>query len=363
MDANDGHNGPEVSRRTFVTDSIKGAAAVSVAVPFAASADDDDAAASEGTAPQPASSTSLDRAFETELVPGDCEYRVALPPRYRADREPAYPLLLLLHGGGGSRDFLTTVLPLIEDLWRATESEAARQEAAEAGLYQLDPCIVVCPNADRSFYMDYRDGSESWMTLIATELLAAVRREFHVATDQRQVAVCGVSMGGMGSLRMAFKHPELFGTVAALEPAIEAALRYADLQPVDTFYRVDQYPDKFGVDGVVDEQYWASNNPATMASDAPERLADLKILIEAGTDDGLELQRGTEFLHRVLAERGIKHEYRLVLGADHVGRSLTERFRNALGFVGRQWAPGPVDEEVVQFRQAIAPIRRQLGLK
>lgn len=346
----------DVSRRSFVADSIKGAVALSAAAPIAARAGEETPAASDPA--QPVGATSLDRSFTTELVPGDCEYRVALPPGYRPDRDTAYPLLLLLHGGGGSRDFLTTVLPLIGDLWRSPA-----EEAVETGQGYLEPCVAVCANAGRSFYMDYRDGTESWETLIVSELLDAVRREFHVATDRRQVAVCGVSMGGMGCLRMGFKHPHLFGTLAALEPAIEASLTYADLVPADTFYRADQYGGKFGVGGVVDEAYWAANNPATVAANAPEQLGQQAILIEAGTEDGFELQRGAEFLHRTLSDRGIKHEYRLVLGADHVGESLTERLRYALAFIGRQFSPGPPDEAVVQFRNAIAPLRRQAGLE
>ncbi len=346
----------DVSRRTFVADSIKGAVALSAAAPIAARAGGATSATPEPE--EPIGATSLDRSFTTELVPGDCEYRIALPPGYRADRDVAYPLLLLLHGGGGSRDFLTTVLPLIEDLWHSPT-----EEAVEAGQGYLEPCVAVCANAGRSFYMDYGDGTESWETLIAAELLNAVRREFHVATDRRQVAVCGVSMGGMGCLRMGFKHPDRFGILAALEPAIEASLTYSDLVPADTFYRADQYGAKFGIDGVVDEAYWAANNPATVATNAPGRLGEQAILIEAGTEDGFELQRGAEFLHRTLSDRGIKHEYRLVLGADHVGESLTERLRYALAFIGRQFSPGPPDEAVVQFRNAIAPLRRRAGLE
>ena len=58
----------------------------------------------------------------------------------------------------------------------------------------------------------------------------------------------------------------------------------------------------------------------------------------------------------------LKHEYRTVLGADHIGRSLEERFRYALAFVDRQWNPGPVDEEVTEFRETIAPMREAAGL-
>ena len=326
-----------VSRRAFVRGSIQGAAALAAGTSLAAQVAD------ESSAPEP---RTVDRTFATGLVPGDCEYRVALPPDYDPGRERAYPLLLLLHGGGGSRDFLGTWLSATRSL---------RPE--------LEPFVVVCPSAGRSFYMNYRDRSEAWETLLVTELLDAVRTEFHVAAERERVAVSGVSMGGLGCLRLAFKHPNLFGTVTALEPATEASLRYDALQPADTFYRADQYAEKFGVDGVVDVAYWAENHPAAIAANAPERLRDLAILIEAGTEDGFELHRGAEFLHRVLSDGGLKHEYRLVLGADHVGRTLDERHRYALAFIGRQWDSGPADEAVAEFRRAVAPMRRQAGLE
>ena len=337
------------SRRTFVRRSIQGAVALTAGAPLLARAATEEAPTPSPADPAAASgeeARTVDRAFATDLVPGDCEYRVALPPDYDPDRERPYPLLLLLHGGGGSRDFLGGVLlPATGDPWS-----------------ELGSGVVVCPSAGRSFYMNYRDGSEAWETLIVTELLDAVRSEFHVSAERERVAVSGVSMGGMGCLRLAFKYPEVFGTVAAMEPAIEGTLRYDELEPVDTFYRADQYPEKYGLDGVVDAAYWEENHPATIAANAPERLRDLAIMIEAGTEDGLELHRGAEFLHRVLWDRGLKHEYRLVLGADHIGRSLNERFRYACAFIGRQWNPEPVDEEVVAFRKLIAPQRREAGL-
>src|SRR5438105_14626614 len=38
---------------------------------------------------------------------------------------------------------------------------------------------------------------------------------------ERAVGLFGVSMGGQGALRMAFKHPDEFPVVAAISPAIE----------------------------------------------------------------------------------------------------------------------------------------------
>ena len=48
-------------------------------------------------------------------------------------------------------------------------------------------------------------------------------------------------MGGMGSLRLSFKYPERFAGVAARKPAIEATLRWRNLDPLDSFYPTVQY--------------------------------------------------------------------------------------------------------------------------
>ena len=51
--------------------------------------------------------------------------------------------------------------------------------------------------------------------------------------------ITGFSMGGMGSLRMAVKYPEVFQAVASQEPAIEPVLAYDDIKLRDKFYRPD----------------------------------------------------------------------------------------------------------------------------
>ena len=78
---------------------------------------------------------------------------------------------------------------------------------------------------------------------------------------------------------------------------------------------------------------------------SPRSLEDLNIYIEVGDVDDLKLYRGGEFLHRVLFDHGVEHEYRLVRGADHVGSEFMKlRFVNLLGFVNRHF--NPVEEGV-----------------
>ncbi len=45
------------------------------------------------------------------------------------------------------------------------------------------------------------------------------------------------------------------------------------------------------------------------------------------------LDEGVEFMHRVLWDHDIAHEYRQVHGADHLGRTLPGRLRDGLKFL------------------------------
>jgi S-formylglutathione hydrolase len=166
----------------------------------------------------------------------------------------------------------------------------------------------------------------------------------------------------MGSLRIAFKHPDRFRAVIALEPGIEPALAWADVGIEDKFWRADDLLEaRYGkpVDA-----HWAANNPATIAHANPQRLQDsgLAIYIEVGSEDAFGLDRGTEFLHRVLYDAGVRHEYRYVLGADHVGRTMGPRVLDALGFLRRVATPEEPDPEVIRLRQRITIMKRQAGL-
>ena len=49
----------------------------------------------------------------------------------------------------------------------------------------------------------------------------------------------------------------------------------------------------------------------------------------------LGLFRGAEFIHHLLYDENIKHEFRMVYGADHIGPSLKERFINGFSFLNR----------------------------
>ncbi len=154
--------------------------------------------------------------LDSDLVPGPVEYYALLPPGYDDLDEPI-PLVLHLHGGGGSRDQLQGQEPRFTAMW-------------EAGT--LPPMVIVMPSVTpRCFYMDYQDGSEKWESFLIGPFLTHLRETLKVRTDRQGTVVTGASMGGMGSLRLAFKHPGVFGAVAALEPAIAPIDDWNDMRP------------------------------------------------------------------------------------------------------------------------------------
>ncbi len=283
---------------------------------------------------------------QSDFAPGPVAISVYTPPGYDPDREDPYPLVIQLHGGGGSNENMERMARFLE--------QAITED-------RIEPAVSVMPSVGRSFYMDFKDGSQKWESFITQDLLAYMRETYNVTPGREGTLITGISMGGMGSLRTAFKHPDLFEAVAGMEPGIEPALAFDDIQLRDRFWRSDAlFKRLFG--DPVDKDYWAANNPATIAATDPERLIDLAIYLEAGDQDMFYLHHGTEFLHRTLFDAGVSHEYRMVRGADHIGPSIRPRFLDAMSFFGRVLDPPEWENErVTAARNRIDQLKRRAG--
>jgi S-formylglutathione hydrolase len=182
--------------------------------------------------------------------------------------------------------------------------------------------------------------------VILFELVDHLRKQYRIMRERSGLFLYGISMGGMGALRMGFKHPERVGALVALEPGIDPALKWTDVKPRNRFWRSDELMELvFGKP--VDEAFWEANNPANLAiaKAAKIREASLGIYVDAGDEDMFHLQEAAEYLHRILYDQKIPHEYHLVRGGDHLGASLPPRIQDGLGFLARvmhPWRPTPL---------------------
>ncbi|MGE0622090.1 MAG: alpha/beta hydrolase [Pseudomonadales bacterium] len=281
----------------------------------------------------------------SDIVPTPVEYALIVPDGFRA--MSGLPLVLNLHGGGGNRERLFDQAAVWQSLW-------------EAGA--IPPAVVVMPSVtERSFYMNYHDGSERWEDFLVGPFLDHLRETYPVSDDAGRTFITGVSMGGMGSLRIAFRYPARFGAVAALEPGIEPITRFEAMQPKHRFWRSDQLLQQ-AYGNPIDTAFWRDNNPASMVEDNPSKIRDsgLQIYLEAGDEDQFWLYEGAEFLHQVLWTQRIPHEYHLVRGADHVGPSMAERLDEAIRFLFRYHAPWEPNTRMRAVDRLLDPLKARI---
>jgi len=280
-----------------------------------------------------------------DFAPDGVPYAAILPPGY--GQIGPVPLCLVLHGGGGSHQNLVDSKPIYDELWAS--GAMPPMVLASAGISPL------------GFYMDHADSKVRWERFIAQDFIAHLRRTYSVGGDRNSTVISGTSMGGHGSLRIAFRHPDRFAAVAALEPAVDPALRLDDVSERNHFF----YPlvlDSGGdasADQLVgrkrDAAVFKANNPANLAMANADaiRASGLAIYLEAGDEDVFNLHDGAEFLHRVLWDLDIPHEYHMARGADHIGPSLRPRMRATYSWVGSVLTPpDPKGDEITAAERA-----------
>ena len=286
--------------------------------------------------------------LQTELVEaGTVEYAVLLPDRYDSNGTDL-PLLLMLHGAGGDREQIARFQPQIQAMWAARE---------------LPEMVVAVPSvATGSIYMDSYDGKNRWESFIMTEFLPHLRDTFRASTARESTMVTGISMGGFGSLRLGFKYPETFGALAAMEPGAWPGLTWDAVPDRNKIRTPGRIAGLFG--DPFDPERFQQENPASMVQNAPEQLRDSAIYIEVGDEDFFGFAEGVDFLHRLLWRHRLRHEFRLVRWADHIGGTIMERSRNRFRFLARFLAqPADPEPSVTRQRERAAASHAARGME
>ncbi|MFK7741739.1 MAG: alpha/beta hydrolase [Planctomycetota bacterium] len=262
--------------------------------------------------------------YDSKAVGKRMLYGVYLPKEYDADKDKTYPLVIWLHG-------------MWEDHMRFHQRGGAEvlDQAVTSG--KLPPCIFITANGGRSSMYVNRD-KERWEDLISEDLLTHVSKTYRVSGTREQRAIMGVSMGGMGALRIAFKQPKLFGAVAAHSSAVFAE------DPEDLPPRLKKYASRLGLDAVfgnpIEKEPWQKANPLCIANRAEkEQLAKLNIYFDAGSADRYGFADGNTLLHDALDERKIEHTWRLIQGGGHSwGNNFQDKtLPYSFAFVGKMF--------------------------
>jgi S-formylglutathione hydrolase len=266
------------------------------------------------------------RDISSPYLPASVPYAVTAP-----SREEPLPLCLLLMGAGGTRDSLVDLQPFLDEWWAGGS---------------VPPMVVATPTAGPDYYMEDPAGPIRWDSFLAADFVPYLHSEFNT---NGSTVLAGISGGGYGALKLAFARPDLFTAVAAMQPMLEPGFRESEAGPRNRLHHSAGGPPQL-IGPRRDPGLWESNNPANRARDNAQRLSDsgLAIYLEAGDRDFLNAHDGAEFLHRVLWDLDLSHEYHLVRGADHGGPTMRPRLRRMLGWFGSLWNPTPVDADAEQ---------------
>ena len=189
-----------------------------------------------------------------------------------------------------------------------------------------------------SIHVSFSGGAQvfytgAWRTWVLEELPAWVAERFGVSVEPHNVVLTGISAGGHGALALALAEPERFKAVAAMEPVIMPALHWPQQHTRASWWLLEASARAVWGEPFP-ESFLRSHPPNIVVSNADRiRASALDIYLEAGDEDLLNLHDGAEYLHRLLWQQDIAHEYHQVRWADHGGRSIDDRFVETLTFL------------------------------
>lgn len=136
------------------------------------------------------------------------EYGIYLPGSYEEDSLRLYPVMYLMHGGGGAHT----------DWERWNHLSQVADSLANCGA--IEDMVVVCPEGNQQNMMYFNasaqaDGTPDWMyeDYFFQELIPFIENNYRVRKDKGGRAIAGFSMGGGAATVYGVHHPEMFAMV------------------------------------------------------------------------------------------------------------------------------------------------------
>lgn len=282
--------------------------------------------------------------------PADRDLYCYLPPGYSRSQE-RYPVIYWLSGFTGSGRMMFNHDPWAESIDRRLDRLI--------GSGSIPPCICVLPDCfTRLGGSQYADSSATgkYETYIVSELVPFVDEKLRTTPGRDHRGVTGKSSGGYGALRLAMRHPDVFGALGShagdayfaycylpdfpkftqgIQKAgsVEAFMQSFDALPKKTKEAMDvlnilamaacyspNLSAPLGIDvpvkipsGEIRGDVWSrweANDPVHMAREHADALRSMKVIyLDAGLRDEWNLHIGARIFCTRLDELGIKYVY------------------------------------------------------
>jgi S-formylglutathione hydrolase FrmB len=273
------------------------------------------------TVPLPAQAATPGRAecrsAPSKILGHSVPYCLILPPGYDSEKQ-RYPILYFLHGLGSNAQLLINDggMDLINDLWAQNK---------------IGEFVIVTPDAGRSFYINSRDGKVRYEDFFIREFIPYIESHYRIRSEREYRGISGVSMGGYGSLRFAFRYPQMFAAVSAHSAALVASLPAGGMTGDQGGMLSRVLGTAFG--SPPDAAYWNRNSPFTLVRNGPHPNG-LKIYFDCGTEDEYGFNAGAQAFHDLLDARHIPNGFHLYPGG-HDWSYVAQHFPASLEFHSR----------------------------
>jgi len=245
-------------------------------------------------------------------------YCAYLPASFDQDKTRRYPVLYYLHGLGDNEQSLLNLggWDLIEELRRRGK---------------IGDFVVLAPGGGHTFFLNSADGKLRYEDFLTREFIPQMEKKYRVEGGRATRGITGVSMGGFGALRLAFKYPQQFAAVSAQMPALIAEIP-ANFAAGGPGSPGSMMGDVFG--SPVNLAFFERNNVFHFAeTDPTAELKRMRIYFDVGNNDDYGFEQGAQKLHQLLDSRGIANEFHVYPGR-HDPQFVMRHFGDVMQF---QW--------------------------
>ena len=256
--------------------------------------------------------------IQSQILARSVRYCAYLPPSFDQDKTRDYPVLYYLHGLGDNEQSLLTFggWDIISEL----------RSQGKVGDF-----VVLAPSAGHTFYINSESGKLRYEDFFTKEFMPQMEKKYRAEGTRATRGITGVSMGGYGALRFAFKYPNDFTAVSAQMPALIADLP-KNLSTGEPGSPGALLGDIFG--SPFNRTYFDRNNVFYFArTDSVASLKQMKVYFDIGSNDDYGFEQGAEKLDQLLKSRAIPHEFHIYPGR-HSVEFVIRHFPDVMQF---QW--------------------------
>lgn len=225
-------------------------------------------------------------ALESSAEGRSLRYGVYLPPGW--DQTMPLPLVVLLHGAG-------------DDATSADRAVVMRALDEAILARKLPPFVMVTPDGDLGFWVNWHDGSHRWKDWVLQEVVPAMHRRYPLLAGPAGLHLVGVSMGGGGGLQMWLQEPARFGSVSILSAPI--------LSADDTRAFLRRFISPQVVTRVFGPQAASQGRDPYTVLAAADALHGSRLLFGAAMRDRDGILSSNHTFHQTLRSRQVPHQF------------------------------------------------------